>query len=217
MSDNEDFDVEPEEPDETVTDKQLGHLIDGWLADARPERYDEEDRDWMEPVFDKAREALLQCQTTEQAITDAARRRVRGREGQAVKRTHKELRNIAEMGQLPFGWGDGEDWKKYFFELLHLPLKIGGERVRLGVASGEDLTQWQLENSREGDEDQLRRINARRGAQLLAEWQSAQQVRRVEDLKPKADQDVTTPQVPESAGAAHCPPAGSGATPGGTS
>lgn len=185
MSDIEDFEVEPEELDESVTDKQLSHLIDGWLADARPERYEGDDQEWMEPVFDKAREALLQCQTREQAIADAARRRVRGREGQAVKRTHKELRSIAETGQLPFGWGEGDDWKKYHFELLQLPLKIAGERVRLGSASGEDLTQWQLENSREGDEDQLRRISARRGAQLLADWQAAQQVRRVEDLRPK--------------------------------
>jgi hypothetical protein len=175
--------IEPEEPD-NVTDKQLGQLIDEWLADARPERYDEDDKDWMDPVIKKARKALLQYRTTDQAITDAAKRRVREREGQAVKRTHNELRKIAEHGALPLGWGDGDDWKKLFAELLHLPLKIGGQRVRLGVASPTDLDQWQIENLREQDDDQLRRINARKGARMLAEWEIAQQVRRVEDLRP---------------------------------
>lgn len=188
MTDIDDFEDQPEDLDESVTDKQLSHLIDVWLADARPERYAGEDREWMQPVFDKARDALLQCQTREQAIADAARRRVRAREGQAVKRTHKELRSIAETGQLPLGWGEGDDWKKCHFELLQLPLKIAGERVRLGAASGEDLTQWQLENSREGNEDHLRRLSARRGAQLLANWQAQQRVRRVEDLRPKIDE-----------------------------
>ncbi len=175
--------IEPEEPD-NVTDKQLGELIDQWLADARPERYDDEDKDWMDPVIEKAKRALLQYRTTDEAIADAAKRRVREREGQAVKRTHSELRKIAEHGSLPLGWGDGDDWKILYYDMLHLPLKIGSGRVRLGAASPTDLEQWQVENYREEDEDKLRRIASRKGAKMLADWALAQHVKRVEDLRP---------------------------------
>lgn len=174
---------EPEEPDDSITDKQLGQLIDEWLAEARPERYDEDEKEWMEPVDDKAREALLRYRTADQAITDAAKRRVRAREGLAVKRTHSWLRNIAETGQLPLWWGEDDDWKRLYREELSLPLKIAGKRVRLGVASFNDLEQWESENRREQDEDDMRRILSRKGARMLAEWQLSQHVQRTEDLR----------------------------------
>ena len=176
-------DDELNEPNDlTPVEKELSQLIDEWLAADRPERYEEEDKQWMEATVTKARDALLDKPDRDQVVEEAARRMVRHREGQAIKRSNAELRKIATRGALPLGWGDGDNWMMMLFDLLHLPLSIGGKRVRLGVAGADDLEQWELENAREGDREQALRIEARKGARLLAAWIRQQGRRTVEDL-----------------------------------
>jgi hypothetical protein len=177
-------DDETQEPNDlSPVEKELSQLIDEWLAADRPERYEEDDKQWMEAAVEKARDHLLDLPEREEVIEEAARRMVRHREGQAIKRSNGELRKIATRGALPLGWGDGKNWRIMFFDLLHLPLSIGGKRVRLGIAGADDLEQWELENAREGDREQSLRIEARKGARLLAAWIRHQGQRVVEDLR----------------------------------
>lgn len=173
-----------DELDESPDDKELNQLIDQWLAQERPERYDSNEKEWMAAVVEKARDALKDRRNDDEVITDAARRRVHQREGQATKSANRVLRTIAETGQLPLGWGEGDTWRTMLFDILHLPLAVAKQRVRLGAANAADLEQWELENAREEDKRKLAQIAARRGARMLASWVQAQGAQRVEDLDP---------------------------------
>lgn len=181
----EDEDVELE-LDETPSEKQLTHDIDEELAKVRPERYSAEGKDWMESVVDMAA-GQLNDRKVEELKRDLARRRVYRREAEATKKTNKVLREIYEEGRLPFGWGDPE-WEEALHYLLHLPLSIARQRVRLGVASAQDLEQWELESGREEDKRKAAQIAARRGARLLQEWLREQKAKRVDQLKPATEQ-----------------------------
>jgi hypothetical protein len=185
-----DPDFVPEEPDEVQPDeespgdKELNHLIDQWLAQLRPERYDPNDKEWMDDAVQRARDALLERNDNAGVIADAARRRVYQREGHATKRANKLLRSIYETGRLPLGWGE-DGWQVVLFDDLRLPLSIGKtSRVRIGAAGPEDFTEWELESGREQDKWVEARMNARRGAQLVAAWLREQGARRFEDLRP---------------------------------
>lgn len=164
-------------------DKELNQLIDEWLSQSRPERYDSGEKGWMDEAVKKAAEKLQLRPDREQVIQDAARRRVYQREGQATKRANKVLRDIADTGQMPFGWAEGDDWRSFLSDILSLPLSIARQRVRFGACTGPDLEQWELENAREEDKRRLAQIGAREGARLLASWINAQGVSRVEDLR----------------------------------
>lgn len=179
MTDDEEF----PEPDGSVTDKQVSHLIDGWLSHARPERYDAGDKDWMDSVVKQARREMLRVRTAEQALDDAAQRRVYQRESLATRRTNKILRDIDDTGQLPLGWGDGDAWRVMLFDILHMPLSIARNRVRFGAASAADLVSWELESAREQDKRNKAEASSRSGARFLAEMATRQNVRRVEDLR----------------------------------
>jgi hypothetical protein len=174
---------EPDETelDETPSDKQLTHDIDEALAKVRPERYDAGDKDWMDDVVESVRQSLAD-RAEDEVIRDAARRRVYRREAEATKRTNRLLRDIDETGQLPLGWGDGDKWRELLFDLLHLPLSIARRRVRFGVASANDLEQWELESGREEDKRHAAQISARRAARLLAKWLVEQNAECVEYL-----------------------------------
>lgn len=188
MSETQDvFEEEPEEPT-TVTAKELAAQIDRWLDDARPERYEEGDDEWMEPVFKKADDFIRQHMNADERISSDARRSVRAREGQAVKSAHAELRKIAR-GEVPLGWpAPGEDWtpewKARLSDLLHLPLKVGGGgKVQLCVMSPQDWRDWRLESQRVGDEDQKRRIEERLGAEKLETLGTQQGVSRTDEIR----------------------------------
>lgn len=176
------FEPEDVELDETPDDKQLTHDIDEALARVRPERYDADDKEWMDEVVESVRAALAQ-RAQDEVLRDVARRRVYRREAEATKRTNRILRDIDETGQLPIGWGEGGTWRDFFFDLLHLPLSIARKRVRFGVASASDLEQWELESAREEDKRRAAQISARSGARLVAKWLTEQRARRVEDLQ----------------------------------
>lgn len=179
------IDEQPDEPTE-VTDKELNTLIDMWLSDARPERYEVDETDWMEPVFKKARTKLTE-RSNDDVIADAARRRVKDREGRAVQRMHGELRRLVQ-GEVPLGWpAPGEEWtedgKKRLAELLHLPLKIGPNKVQFGTMSAEDWQKWRLDSQRVTDEANQRAIDERRMAVRLQELTEAQGVSRTDQIR----------------------------------
>lgn len=170
------------EIDETPTDKQLTHDIDEALGKVRPERYDAGDKEWMDEVVELVQEAAERRDRAD-VFADWARRRVYRREAEATKRTNRILRDIDATGQLPLGWGEGDSWRELLFDLLHLPLSIARERVRLGVANAQDLEQWELESAREEDKRRAAQISARSGARLLGQWLKDQGASRVEDLR----------------------------------
>lgn len=176
----EDLDVEL---DEAPSDKQLTHDIDEALAKVRPERYDADDKEWMDEVVQLVEESFVK-RSRDEVIRDAAKRRVYRREAEATKRTNRILRDIDNTGRLPLGWGEGDTWRKLLFDILHLPLSIARKRVRLGVANASDLEQWELESAREEDKRRAAQISARSGARLLAQWLKDQDAESVEDLRP---------------------------------
>lgn len=171
------------DPDETVTDKELNQLIDDLLAQARPERYDADEKEWMESVVAPVRKELQRQKSADDVALDAAKRRVYQREGLATKRTNKILRDIAETGQLPIGWGEG-DWLAFLFDILHLPMSIARRRVRFGAASAADLVAWELESAREQDKRNKAEAASREGARFLADMLDRQHAQRIEDLRP---------------------------------
>lgn len=179
------------ELDETPTDKQLNHNIDEALAKARPERYQADDKDWMDDVIESVRQELAE-RARDDMVKDEARRRVYRREAQATKRTNRILRDIDATGQLPLGWGDGDMWRKLLFELLHLPLSIGGIRVRFGVAGVNDWEQWLLESARQRDKRNAAEISANEGARLLVQLLKEQRAERTEDLRAGDDSGAAT-------------------------
>lgn len=178
MYDEDDFYDEPDD------EKDLNALIDEWLSNERPERYESADKDWMHPVIEKAAIALRRRQADDEVISDAARRRVYTREGMATKRTNRILRDISDSGQLPLGWGEGQEWKQFFVELLQLPLSIDRTRVCFGAATARDLEQWELQSAREEDKRRIAEMKARSGARLLAEMLREQGAERVDQLHP---------------------------------
>ncbi|MFB4280789.1 hypothetical protein ACBJ59_36255 [Nonomuraea sp. MTCD27] len=178
-----------DEPDEYLGDespefKELNDLIDNWLADERPERYDSGDKEWMETVVKRTADSLEEQPDYTQVFLDAARRRVYQREGTATRRANKFLRDIARTGQMPLGWGEGDAWKAVLRDILSAPLSIERSRVRLAAAAPADLEAWELENAREEDKRRLAQIEARSGARLLGDWLRQQGVQRVDDFRP---------------------------------
>lgn len=168
------------EPD----DKGLSHLIDLWLSDDRPERYHSEEKEWMDGVVGKVAASLKGRADRDEVIHEAARRRVYAREGQATRRANRVLRDIAEKGALPLGWGEGDGWREALAPILSMPLSLPEKvRVRLGACNDRDLEQWMFERIREEDKRRLAEAAAREGARLLIEWIRAQQVHRFDDLR----------------------------------
>ena len=176
------FDEEPAE-NESPDDKDLNELIDLWLSDDRPDRYQASEKEWMDVVVERATKALQGRPDKDGVIQDIARRRVYQREGQATRRANKVLRDIGDTGQLPLGWDDEELWREMLYEKLRLPLSIEQQRVRLGAASPADLESWKTTNKREEEKRNAAQEAARQGADLLARWVREQHVLRVEDLR----------------------------------
>ena len=173
--------------DQEVPEKALTHQIDTWLAEERPERYGADDKDWMDPVIDKAAVEITQYTSVTEAVRELARRRVHQREGQATRRTNRVLRDIGQTGQLPLGWGEGGQWKEFLFDILRLPISVARERIRFGAATGEDWMAWELESARESDKRSAAEAASRDGARLLRDLMSAQGVRATEDLHQDVD------------------------------
>lgn len=174
------FDEEPWDEIGSQEEKELNQLIDEALNAARPDRYFTRDRSWMDGVVEMVAEEL---ERRPRELADDARKRVHQRDGVATQSANRVLRNIAQAGTLLPGWGLGESWERIRADYLSLPLSIGGERVRLGAASPDDLGLWRQVRERDAE----KRMDAERetweGADLLIKWVREQGVQRVEDLR----------------------------------
>lgn len=171
---------EPWDEIDSQDDKELNQLIDEALNNARPDRYFTRDRSWMDDVVQMAAEEL---ERRPNEASEAARRLVHRREGQATQSANRVLRNIARAGTLLPGWGVGEAWERIRTDYLSLPLSVGGERVRLGAASPDDLGLWRQVRERDAEKRLSAEAETWKGADLLIEWVRAQGVQRVEDLR----------------------------------
>jgi hypothetical protein len=170
-------------PEETVTDKELNALIDELLTFSRPERYDADDKIWMDPVVDEIRDKLIERMDPRQVAADNAQRRVYAREGGATRRTNKILRSIAETHQLPLGWGDGPMWMEMLRDIIRLPLSIDRKRVRFGAMGPNDWEQWELQHRREAADAHNAASRAADGAKVVGKWCQEQSVHRTDDLR----------------------------------
>lgn len=182
--DDEPFDPRDEEPD-------LNQLIDGWLNEARPERYEYRDRDlWMDEVYDKAATALQES-PPEHVARDRARQMVRRREGDAGGRAFRFLKRLVIDGQPPLGWdGVGDEWQALCGSDFRLPLRINDDaRVRVGAASAKDLEEWITAELDRQTAKWAESEMAREGAAWLIERMREQGVQRVEDLRFGATDD----------------------------
>lgn len=169
------------DPEDDDDQRDLTDLIDELLADNRPERYDDGEREWQDPVIDKV--ADIVAQKPQENLADYARRRVRAREGQAVTKLKNILREIFDNGRLPLGWGEGE-WKQLYQDVLHLPLKIGKSRVQFGAATTADWEQWIGEHQEEADQRAAADQRTGNGGRMILDWMLDQRVNRTDDLRP---------------------------------
>lgn len=171
---------EPWDEIDSHEDKELNHIVDELLNEARPDRYFTRDRSWMDGIVQAVAEEL---ERRPNETSEAARRLVHQREGQATKSANRALRRIAQEGTLPIGWGVGEAWEQIRADLLSPPLSINGERVRLGAAGPDDLFLWRQVREREAEKRLGAEAETWKGADLLIEWARQQGVQRVEDLR----------------------------------
>lgn len=173
------------DPDEIEFDEkeELSQLIDEWLATARPERYDKNDKQWQDAVIEKVMDELADM-PREQMLRETARKRVSGREEQASRKANSFLRSIFNTGELPLWWhGDAEEWKAFLFGTGRMPIRFGRNKVRLAAATAADLEEWQMAYRDEQDKQMTSREQAVNGATLLIEWMREQGARRLEDLR----------------------------------
>lgn len=187
MTIDDDYDPRDEELD---PDQHISQLIDEWLNDARPERYEYRERDdWMEEVYEKAA-AALQEWPPQHVARDQARQLVRRHESDAGRRAFRFIRNLLLDGQVPLGWdGSSDEWRALCAGDLRLPLKIDKVRVRIGTASATDLKEWitaqlDLQTAKWAEFEM-----ARNNVEWLIQQMHEQGVSRVEDLRFTDDAD----------------------------
>jgi len=170
------------EADEPTPDDET---VDELLNEERPDRYDSEDQEWMEPVVRKLRDRIIDENSAEQIAEEYARRLVHTREGVATVNLNKLLRRFKD-GEFPLGFGEdreGYDWKRAYAQFLRAALAIGKSRVRFGAASTADIEQWISEKKRAGEREQIRRAEAIEGAEWLMEALREQYAGRMEDFR----------------------------------
>lgn len=174
--------TEYEEEFEQEEDKTLADWVDEWLTDERPERYDDDDRDWMTPVIEKAAK-MHRERPHDELAEEAARRYVSSREGQASQRVNRILRAIAEAQTLPLWWDEDPAWKITYANVLHLPVKIGDRKVQFRAMTAGDWEEFIFEHKRQEDEINATREMTRNGAAILHGLIQQQHARRTEDVK----------------------------------
>lgn len=137
---------------EPLTSQEICELLDGY----RPDRYDPEDKTWMEPVIDKVAAEI----DAYEARRQAASQRVSNSEGLATRRTNQMIREAFTTGEWPLGWMDALSW----------PLAVNGHlRVRLGAASADDLAEFAVVERRNAAHDFAVRNETCEAAEAFAE------------------------------------------------
>ena len=142
------------------------------LRKYRPVRYEHGDETWMQAAIDAQRDRIEKGATNDpnalaRLARDAAEVIIRRMEQDDTRKAHQFLRNVGRSGQPPLS-----------LEVTGYsacPLKIDRkEKLRLEVASIEDLVRWELSRRREHDNDTQRMLWEARGAGRLAEWMKGQ-------------------------------------------
>lgn len=137
------------------------------LNKARPERYGEQERDWVDDVAD---DINLDVEELRTAARDYVRNLARDVEGKATQAGNSLMRQFYRTGQLPL------DWKV----TGHLPISVentvtdGGqvktvkERVKLAAATARDFELWAEAEDAARNRDFAARGEAVQGAQMIA-------------------------------------------------
>ena len=134
-----------------LTSQEICDLLDGY----RPDRYDPEDKSWMDPVIEKVAAEI----DAYEARRQAASQRVANSEGIATRRTNQMLREVVKTGEWPLGWMDAQSW----------PLAIDGHlRVTLRSATDDDLTLFASVERRNAAADFTTRNETCTAAETLA-------------------------------------------------
>jgi hypothetical protein len=141
------------------------------VARCRPDRYHAGDIDWAAAVVDAIADsipaAVAQQRTAEQIV--------RGVERTATRRTNKLMREVLTAGALPLDWMDCADW----------PMAVAEERVCLRAMTAEDLRRFADDEEEAASKDFAARLDAVKGARLLADEIDDQGCRTVGDLNRK--------------------------------
>lgn len=137
------------------------------LNKARPERYSEQERDWVDDVADTLNLDVEELRTT---ARDYVRNVARDVEGKATQAGNSLMRGFYRTGQLPLDW-----------QLTgHLPIsventvtvngqvKTSKERVKLSAATAKDFELWADAEDRARNRDFAARGEAVQGAQMIA-------------------------------------------------
>lgn len=137
------------------------------LNNARPERYGEQERDWVDDVADEINLGVEELRT---AARDYVRNLARDVEGKATQAGNSLMRQFYRTGQLPLDWN----------VTGHLPISVentvtnGGqvktvkERVKLASATARDFELWAEAEDRARNRDFAARGEAVQGAQMIA-------------------------------------------------
>lgn len=137
------------------------------LNKARPQRYNEQERDWVDEVADSFE---LDREELRTAARDYVRNLARDVEGKATQAGNSLMREFYRTGQLPLDW-----------QLTgHLPISVENtitvngqvktvkERVKLSAATAKDFELWAEAEDRARNRDFAARGEAVQGAQMIA-------------------------------------------------
>lgn len=125
------------------------------LAQVRPDRYEAGDIGWAQPVIDIVADNL----DGRDARFRTAETVVQSIEKSATRRTNRLLREITKTGVFPLDWIDSKSW----------PLTVGNGRVVLSALTSADLRQFADEEEERADKDHKARLDAVKGARILAD------------------------------------------------
>lgn len=137
------------------------------LNKARPERYGEQERDWVDDVADSFD---LDAEELRTAARDYVRNVARDVEGKATQAGNGLMRQFYRTGQLPLDWQITG----------HLPISVENtvtvngrvktvkERVKLAYATARDFDLWARAEDAARNRDFAARGEAVQGAQMIA-------------------------------------------------
>ncbi|MGV3159829.1 hypothetical protein ACEE23_01840 [Corynebacterium sp. 32222D000AT] len=145
------------------------------LDKARPHRYSESEKQWVDDVADGLHINLSE-QDMEAAARSYVRRAARDLEGQATKGGNRLLRHFHSTGQLPIDWAMYGDMPISLENKVLVAGKeeIVKERVKLAHATHHDFEMWAETEQRARERDYNARGAAVQGAlQIALEMKSA--------------------------------------------
>ena len=149
--------------------KDLNDIADEILAKHRPDRYTKGlDDGW---INDAAAE-LAPFISPAEAVPRYADSILRAREGTKTQKANRVIRDLYVTGQLPLDW----------FELGHLPVAVGDQRVKIRHMTERDWEQSADEEKTRADEDYAARLETVEAKRWMAEKHRRQGAKYAIDL-----------------------------------